>query len=127
MFKKIPIKKLGIVWTVLVNVLILITVLALLDTNNVTIPLLIFVYASLNSAFIFFARSQAVSMLINQRQNAQIIKLLGDDSAAEDLEVEVAEAEDKIKQSTTKFWINSIGTTVVWWMSVIGILSSINL
>ena len=122
-------KYLKYVWTVLWNIIVIIFVIAILSESSYgssdsdAIALIFILLSSLKIGFAIQMRTNLNLFFLTTKQNASILKSLGNNSESESLENDSNEIETLLLDTKYKFWINSLGAGVV---SLIAVLTLMN-
>lgn len=124
-------KWIGVAWTVLLNLIAMVVVLAISDhyaydsDHAIIAAALVIIYINVNAAYTGQSRAAAAFAMQSQTQNAAILRRLGDADLAEQLENEVSEAQDVFKKTSVKFWVNMVGSVVLWIIAVLILLNNL--
>jgi hypothetical protein len=126
-------KSLGIAWTVVANLITIFIVIAILDsleyedTLQTISALIMFAYVSINASLTMIFRSQLQLTIFLTEQNAQIIKSIPDSNknAAVDLEEDAKVAQKALTNTNKKYYINVVGNTLVWIITIFTLLGNI--
>jgi len=123
-------KKLKYVWPILWNlvvVIIAISIIASLEFDSAVIPASIglIILTTLQSGLGLQLRTTMKVAADHQRSFGDILEKLGNEELAEELRADSEEVESVLKQANYKVVINSIGSTIIWVVAVIGIMTGI--
>ncbi len=126
-------KWLGIIWTVLINIITVFVVFGIIDsleynTELQTIAtLIIFAYININVSLTTILRSQLQLTIFQTEQNAQIIKSIPESNKdqAFNLDEDAEEAQRNLEKTNTKYYINLIGNSLIWIISIFTLLGNL--
>lgn len=120
-------------WTVILNLLtigIIVNIYSSLyeSFEKIVVSILILIYLNINTFFATNSQTMMKTLINSENRFIELKKLIGqnkDSNYFSKEELEVAEAEDKVKKVETKFYINMIFNFIMYVIAIVNLLSSI--
>jgi hypothetical protein len=114
---------LPVLWNAVV-VIIAIGIVSSLEFDSTILPasIALMILVSIQSGLALQLRTTMKIAADNQRSFGEILEKLGEADLAEELKADSSEIESVLQQTNYKVIVNSIGSTIVWIIAVIGIL-----